>query len=97
MPTIKNLIDEIEAQLKNAKSSNITTYAGQWANPPSAPTNADTTPLSSIADGTSSGSQLQDIIKFAVYSKWRTDSHPSLTLKIKGQEMVKFVTGLDPE
>jgi hypothetical protein len=97
MPKIQNLIDEIAAQLKNVKSSNIPTYAGQWANPPSAPTNADTTPLSSIADDTSSGPQLGDIVKFAVYSKWKTDSHTGQALKIKGQEMVKSVTGLDPE
>jgi hypothetical protein len=97
MPTIQNLIDKITAQLTNVQSDKITTYTGRWDNPPSAPTNADTTPITSIANDTSSGSQLGDIVKFAVYSKWKTDSHPGQALKIKGQEMVKFVTGLDPE
>jgi hypothetical protein len=97
MPTIQNLIDEIKTQLTNVKDSNIPTYAGQWANPPSAPTNANTTLLSSVPDHTATSSQLGDIVKFAVYSKWKTDSHPGQALKIKGQEMVKFVTGLDPE
>ena len=97
MPTIQNLIDKITGSLASAQTTNITTYTGQWNNPPSAPQNADTTPISSIADDTSSDSPLGDIVKFAVYSKWKTDSHPGQALKIKGQEMVKFVTGLDPE
>jgi hypothetical protein len=96
MPTIQNLIDKIKAELSNQKSSTIPTYTGQWSPPPSAPANPNA-PLSSVPDDGSSSSPLGDIAKFAVYSKWKSDSGVGHALKIKGQEMVKSVTGLDPE
>jgi hypothetical protein len=54
-------------------------------------------PLSSIQGDGSSGSELANIATYAVYSKWKTDSGATHALKIKGQEMVKSITGLDPE
>jgi len=96
MPTIQNLIDKIKGSLTNVKNTNITTYTGQWGNPPSAPSNPSA-PLSSVPDDTANNSPLGDIVTYAVYSKWRTDSGVGQALKIKGQEMVKSVTGLDPE
>jgi hypothetical protein len=96
MPTIQNLIDKIKAELSNQKSSTIPTYTGQWSPPPSAPANPNA-PLSSIPDDGSSSSPLGDIAKYAVYSKWHSDSGTGHALKIKGREMVKSVTGLDPE
>lgn len=96
MPTIQNLIDKLTAQLTNVKSANIPTYTGQWSPPPSAPTNPNA-PLSSISDDGFNSSPLGDIVKYAVYSKWHSDSVVGQALEIKGQEMVKSVTGLDPE
>ena len=96
MPTIQNLIDKIKAELSNQKSSNIPTYTGQWSPAPSAPANPNA-PLSSIPDDGSSSSPLGDIATYAIYSKWHSDSGTGHALKIKGQEMVKSITGLDPE
>lgn len=96
MPTIQNLIDKITNQLTNLKGTNIPTYTGVWNNPPGPPAHPND-PLSSIPDDGSSTSPLGDIIKYAVYSKWKSDSGIGAALKIKGQEMVKSVTGLDPE
>jgi hypothetical protein len=96
MPTIQNLIDKTKAELSNQKSSTIPTYTGQWSPPPSAPANPNA-PLSSIPDDGSSNSPLGEIATYAVYSKWKSDSGVGHALKIKGQEMVKSVTGLDPE
>jgi hypothetical protein len=96
MPTIQNLIDKITGSLTNAQTTNIPTYTGTWTNPPSAPSNPSA-PLSSIQDDQSGDSPLGDIVKYAVYSKWHSDSGTGQALKIKGQEMVKSITGLEPE
>ncbi|MBV8215286.1 MAG: hypothetical protein JOZ08_18915 [Verrucomicrobia bacterium] len=91
--TVDNLIAEIKSDLGAAVS------AGTWtrgATDPHTPASCGVDGGTNIGDLTNT--QLTQVVTFAVKSKWQSEggNTGSGGLKIKGAEMVKSVTGLEP-
>jgi hypothetical protein len=87
--TVRDLITAIQSQLESGVTNRYcavgTVHPGQ---PPI------TNPSESLCDLTST--ELTNAIGNAVIGKWRTEVGSSGGLRIKGAEMVKRTTGLEP-
>jgi hypothetical protein len=89
--TVNNLIAEIHSDLGSAVA------AGSWnagTVNPNAPASCGVDGATDI--GTLTNQQLTNVVTFAVKSKWVSETGAAAGLKIKGAEMVKSVTGLEP-
>ena len=56
-----------------------------------------TPPLVNQSESLSSASltDVQNAVKYAVQSKWKTETSGNLALKVKGAEAIKRITGLE--
>ena len=88
--TVKNLVSEIHSDLGDAVTG------GNWVKGTTDPHAGNSCPVDVNKDiGQLTNTELKEVVTFAVKSKWTLDAAVNVTLKVKGGEMVKRITGLE--